>query len=159
MIRQIRFLKGECGWVNFPDGTIKRVVNGNEVINVSSFQTEGLTDVTHTSAGEKDHSCAFEIMQQLVSEQGSAKGAHRGHQYTVGKHDRQTECTHYRGSEKVEHFHNFPGRLKEHALSFGKVHYAWRFLSILIYFLERPSKHSLTNLGMRSFHSVCVRFV
>ena len=36
MIRQIRFLKGECGWVNFPDGAIKLVaVNGNEVINVS----------------------------------------------------------------------------------------------------------------------------
>ena len=33
MIRQIRFLKGECGWVNFPDGAIKPgVVNGNEVI-------------------------------------------------------------------------------------------------------------------------------
>ena len=37
MIRQIRFLKGECGWVNFPDGAIKPgVVYGNEVINVSS---------------------------------------------------------------------------------------------------------------------------
>ena len=35
MIRQIRFLKGECGWVNLPDGAIKPgVVNGNEVINV-----------------------------------------------------------------------------------------------------------------------------
>ena len=45
MIRQIRFLKGECGWVNFPDGAIKPgVVNGNEVINVSSCQTEGFRD-------------------------------------------------------------------------------------------------------------------
>ena len=42
MIRQICFLKGECGWVNFPDGAIKPgVVYGNEVINVSSCQTEG----------------------------------------------------------------------------------------------------------------------
>ena len=37
MIRQIRFLKGECGWVNFPDGAIKPgAVKGNEVINVLS---------------------------------------------------------------------------------------------------------------------------
>ena len=65
MIKQIRFLKGECGWVNFPDGAIKpRVVNGNEVINVSSCQTEGFRDGTRTSPGEKDHSSAFIIMQQ-----------------------------------------------------------------------------------------------
>ena len=70
MIRQIRFLKGECGWVNFPDGAIKPgVVNGNEVINVSSCQTEGFRDGTRTSPGEKDHSCAF-------SEQGCAISAH-----------------------------------------------------------------------------------
>ena len=70
MIRQIRFRKGECGWVNFPNGAIKPgVVYGNEVINVSSRQTEGFRDGTRTSPGEKDHSCAFVIMQQ-VSEQG-----------------------------------------------------------------------------------------
>ena len=73
MIQQIRFLKGECGWVNFPDGAIKPgVVNGNEVINVSSCQTEGFRDGTRTSLGEKDHSCAFVIMQQ-VSKQRSAR--------------------------------------------------------------------------------------
>ena len=45
MIRQIRFLKGECGWVNFPDGAIKPgVVNGNEVINVLFCQAEGFRD-------------------------------------------------------------------------------------------------------------------
>ena len=76
MIRQIRFLEGECGWVNFPDGAIKPgVVNGNEVINVLSCQTEGFRDGTRTSPREKDHSCAFIIMQQ-VSEQGSAISAH-----------------------------------------------------------------------------------
>ena len=51
------------------------VVNGNEVINVSSCQTEGFRDGTRTSPGEKDHSRAFVIMQQ-VSEQGSALSAH-----------------------------------------------------------------------------------
>ena len=46
MIRQIHFLKGECGWVNFLNGAIKPgVVYGNEVINVSSRQTEGFRDV------------------------------------------------------------------------------------------------------------------
>ena len=76
MIRQI-WLKGECRWVNIPDGAIKPgVVNGNEVINVSSCQTEGFRDVTRTSPGKKDHSCAFVIMQQQVSEQGSAISAH-----------------------------------------------------------------------------------
>ena len=77
MIRQIRFLKGECGWVNFPAGAIKPgVVNGNEVINASSRQTEGFREGTRTSPGEKDHSCAFVITQQQVSEQGSAISAH-----------------------------------------------------------------------------------
>ena len=38
MIRQICFLKGECGWVNFPNGAIKAgVVNGNQIININSF--------------------------------------------------------------------------------------------------------------------------
>ena len=45
---------------NFLDGTIKPgVVNGNEVINVLSCQTEGFRNGTHNSMGEKDHSCAF----------------------------------------------------------------------------------------------------
>ena len=77
MIRQIRFLKGECGWANPPDGATKLgAANGNEVINASSRQTEGPRDGTCTSPGEKDHSCAFVIMQQQVSEQGSAISAH-----------------------------------------------------------------------------------
>ena len=60
----------------FPDGAIKPgVVNGNEVINVLSCQTEGFRDGTRTYLGEKDHSCAFVIMQQ-VSKQGSAVSAH-----------------------------------------------------------------------------------
>ena len=46
MTRQICFLNGECGWVNFSDGAIKPgVLNGNEVINVSSSQTEGFVCV------------------------------------------------------------------------------------------------------------------
>ena len=50
MIRQIHFLKGELVWVNFPAGTIKPgVVNGNEVINVLSCQTEEFSDGTRTS--------------------------------------------------------------------------------------------------------------
>ena len=50
-------------------------VNGNEVINVLSCQTEGFRDGTRTSPEEKDRSCAFVIMQQ-VNEQGSAISAH-----------------------------------------------------------------------------------
>ena len=97
MIRQIGFLKGERGWVNFPHGAIKPVVvNGNEVINVWFCQAEGLWDGTRTSMGEKYHICAFVIMQQ-VSEQGSAISAHGDTDTPVGKHDRQPECTHCPG--------------------------------------------------------------
>ena len=99
MLRQIRLLKGECGWVNFPDGAIKpRVVNGNEVINVLSRQTEGFRDATRTSPGEKDHSCAFVIMQQHVSEQGSAISAH-GDTNTLLENTiaNLNECTHCPG--------------------------------------------------------------
>ena len=107
MIRQIRFLKGECGRVNFPDGSIKLgVVNGNEVINVSSCQTEGFRDGTRTSLGEKDHSCAFIIMQQ-VSEQGSAISAH-GDTNTLLENTIANLNVHI-VQEKVEHFRNFPG--------------------------------------------------
>ena len=43
MIRQIRFLKGECGWVNFPNGAIKPgIVNDNEVINVRLVKLKDL---------------------------------------------------------------------------------------------------------------------
>ena len=111
MIRQIRFLKGECRWVNFPDGAIKPgVVNGNdhEVINVSSRQTEGFRDGTRTSLGEKDHSCAFVIMQQQVSEQGSAISAH-GYTNTVLENTIPNLSVHI-AEKKVEHFRNFPGR-------------------------------------------------
>ena len=95
MIRQIRFLKGEFGWVNFPDGAVKPgVVNGNEVINVLSCQTEGFRDGIRTSPGEKDHCCAFVIMQQ-VSEQGSAISAH-GDTNTLLENT-IAECTHCRG--------------------------------------------------------------
>ena len=109
MIRQIHFLKGECRWVNFPDGAIKPgVVYGNEVINVSSCQTEGPMDATRTSPGEKDHSCAFVIMQQQVSEQGSAISAH-GDTNTLLENMIANLNVHI-DEEKVDHFHNFPGR-------------------------------------------------
>ena len=111
MIQHIRFLKGECGWVNFPDGAIKPgVVNGTEVINVSSCQTEGFRDGTRTSPGEKDHSCAFVIMQQQVSEQGSAINisAH-GYTNTLLQNTIANLNVHI-VQEKVEHFRNFPGR-------------------------------------------------
>ena len=109
MIRQIRFLKGECGWVNFPDGAIKPgVVYGNEVINVSSCQTEGFRDGTRTSPGEKYHSCAFVTMRQQVSEQGSAIRAH-GDTNTSLENTIANLNVHI-VQEKVEHFHNFPGR-------------------------------------------------
>ena len=108
MIRQIRFLKGECGWVNFPDGAIKPgVVKGNEVINVSSCQTEGFRDGTRTFPGEKDHSCAFVIMQQQVSEQGSAISAH-GDTNTLLENTTANLNVHI-VEEKVEHFCNLPG--------------------------------------------------
>ena len=102
MIRQIRFLKGECGWVNFPNGTIK-----SEVTNVSSYQTEGFRDGTRTCPGEKDHSCASVIMQQ-VSEQGNAISAH-GDTNTLLEHTIANLNVHI-VQEKVEHFRNFPGR-------------------------------------------------
>ena len=109
MIRQIRFLKGECGWVNFPDGAIKPgVVYGNEVINVSSCQTEGFRDGTRTSPGEKDHSCALVIMQQQVSQQGSAISAH-GDTNTLLENAIANLNVHI-VEEKVEPFRNFPGR-------------------------------------------------
>ena len=109
MIRQIRFLKGECGWVNFPHGAIKSgVVNGNEVINVSSCRTEGFfRDGTRTSPGEKDHSCDFEIMQQHVSERGREISAH-GDTNTLLENTIANLNAHI-VQEKVEHFRNFPG--------------------------------------------------
>ena len=108
MIRQIRFLKGECGWVNFPNGAIKPgVVYGNEVINVSSCQTEGFRDGTRTSPGEKDHSCAFVIMQQLVSKQGSAISAH-GDTNTLLENVIANLNIHI-AEEELEHFRNFSG--------------------------------------------------
>ena len=109
MIRQIRFLKVECGWVNFPNGAIKPgVVYGNEVINVSSCQTEGVREGTRTSPGEKDHSCAFVIMQQQVSEQGSAISAH-GDTNTLLENMIANPNVHT-VEDKVKHPLNFPGR-------------------------------------------------
>ena len=82
----------------FPDGAIKLgIVNGNEVINVSSCQTEGFRDGTHTSPGEKYRSCSFVIMQLQVSEQGSAISAHGDTNRLLEKNDRQLEFTHCRG--------------------------------------------------------------
>ena len=108
MIRQIRFLKGECGWVNFPNGAIKPgVVYGNEVINASSCQTEGFRDRTFTSPGEKDHSCAFVIMQQQVSEQGKAVSAH-GDTSTLLENTIANLNVHI-VEEEVEDFCNFLG--------------------------------------------------
>ena len=96
-----------CGRVNFPDGAIKPgVVNSNEVINVSSCQTEGFRSGTHTSPGEKDHSCAFVIMQQ-GSEQGSAISAH-GDTNTLLENTIANLNVHI-VEEKVEPFRNFPG--------------------------------------------------
>ena len=92
----------------FPNGAIKPgVVNGNEVINVLSCQTEGFRDGTRTSPGEKNHSCAFVIMQQ-VSEQRSAISAH-GDTNTLLENMIANLNVH-NVEEKVERFHNFPGR-------------------------------------------------
>ena len=109
MIRQIRLLKGECGWINFPNGSIQPgVVNGNEVTDVSSCQTEGFRDGIHTSPGEKDQSRAFLIMQQEVREQGSAISAH-GDTNTLLENTITSLNVHI-VEEKVEHFRNFPRR-------------------------------------------------
>ena len=81
---------------------------GNEDINVSSCQTEGFRDGTHTSPGEKDHSCAFVIMLQQVSEQGSAISAH-GNTNTLLENTIANLNVHI-VQEKVEHFRNFPRR-------------------------------------------------
>ena len=111
-------LKGECGLVKFFDNAIKLAVhNGNQVLNASSCQTEGFRDGTSTSLGEKDHSCAFIIMQQEVSEQGSAISAN-GDTNTLLENTIANLNVHI-VKEKVEHFRNFPGRSKEHASSFG----------------------------------------
>ena len=107
MIRQIRFLQGEGGWVKFPDGAIKPgVVYGNEVINVLSCQTEGFRDGTRTSPGEKNHSCAFVIMQQ-VDEQGSAINAHWDTNTLL--ENTIVNLNVHIFEEEVEHFRNFPG--------------------------------------------------
>ena len=105
----------------FFDSAIKvGVVNGNEVINVSSCQTEGFRDGNRTSPGEKYHSCALVIMQQ-VSEQGNAISAH-GDTNTLLENTITNLNVHII-EEKVEHFRDFPGRKKEHvsSLSIGPV--------------------------------------
>ena len=61
-----------------------------------------------TSPGEEDHSCAFVIMQQQVSEQGSAISAH-GDTNTLLENMIANLNVHI-VEEKVEHFRNFPGR-------------------------------------------------
>ena len=80
----------------------------NEVINVSSCQTEGFRSGTRTSLGEKDHSCALVIMQQQVSELGSTISAH-GDTKTLLENTIANLNVHI-VQEKVEHFCNFPGR-------------------------------------------------
>ena len=82
--------------------------NGNEVINVSSCQTEGFRDGTRTSPGEKDHSCAFVITQQQVSDQGSAISAH-GDTNALLENTIANLNVHI-FEEKVEHFLKFPWR-------------------------------------------------
>ena len=107
---------------------------------------------------------------QQVSEQGSAISAH-GDTNTLLENTIANVNVHL-VEEKVEHFCNFLGRgVKRSMLRLlVLVQWARRFLSILIYFLSRPSKLSLTNLGMRpvnwlaslgmrSFNSVCGKFV
>ena len=102
MIQQIHFLKDECGWVNFPDRPIKLgVVKGNEVLNVSSCQTEGFWDGTRTSPGEKDPSCAFVMMRQ-VSKQRSTISAH-GDTNTLLENTIANQNVNI-VEEKVEHF-------------------------------------------------------
>ena len=97
-----------AGWINFLDGAIKPgVVNGNEVINVPSCQTEGFRDGTRTSLGEKDHSCTLVIMQQ-VHEQGSAISVH-GDTNTLLENTIANLNVRI-VQEKVEHFRNFLGR-------------------------------------------------
>ena len=83
------------------------VVNGNEVINVSYCQTEGFRDRTHTSPGENDNSCAFVIMQQEDSEQGSRISAH-GDINSLLENTIANLNVHI-VEEKVEHFRHFPG--------------------------------------------------
>ena len=109
MIRQIRFLKGECGWVNFPDGAIKP-----GVLMVMRSSTDHLVKLKDLGMGlvpprwEKDHSCAFVIMQQQVSEQGSAISVHRDTNTLL--ENTITNLNVHIVQEKVEHFRNFPGR-------------------------------------------------
>ena len=65
-------------------------------------------DGTRTSPGKKDHSCAFVIMQQQVSKQGSAISAH-GDTNTLLENTIANLNVHV-VEEKVEHFRNFLGR-------------------------------------------------
>ena len=96
-------------------------------------------------------------MQQQVSEQGSAISAH-GDTNTLLENTIANLNVHI-VEEKVEHFRNFPGVNRSMLRLFVLVQLARIFLSLLIYFLSKPSKLSLTNLGMRSFNSVCGKFV
>ena len=91
--------------------TLESANTSNWVVNLSKHvlcQTEGFRDGTRTSLGEKDHSCAFVIMQQQVSEQGSAISAH-GDTNTLLENTIANLNVHI-VQEKVEHFRNFPGR-------------------------------------------------
>ena len=104
------------------------VVNGNEVINVSSCQTEGFRDGTRTSPAEKDHSCAFVIMQQQVSEQGRAISAH-GDTNTLLENtiaNLNVDIV----QEKMEHFRNSRDIKRSMLRLLVLVQWARRFLSI-----------------------------
>ena len=75
-----------------------------------SCQTKGFRDGTRTSPGVKDHSWAFGIMQQ-ASEQGSAISAHGDTNTLLEKLENTiANLNVHIVQEKVEHFHNFPGR-------------------------------------------------
>ena len=73
-----------------------QIANG-KVINVSSCQTEGFRDGTRTSPGEKDHSCAFVIVQLNKSASRGAQLVPMGIPIHCWEHNCQLECTDYQG--------------------------------------------------------------
>ena len=132
------------------------VVNGKEVINVSSSQTEGFRDVTLTFMGEKDHSCAFVTMQQQCSKQGSAFSSH-------GDTNSQLENTFNNLNvhiieEKVEPFRNSWGVKRNLLRHLVLVQLAWKFCLLDEALIKIKIKNKKL-LGMRSFNSVCGKFV
>ena len=155
MIWQICFLKGVCGWVNFPDCAIKLGVV-NEVINVLSCQAEGYRDGTRTFPGEKDPSCPFVIMQQ-VSKQRS----------TISAPGIPIHCWKTRSPTRMSTL--LRRKWSIFVISWGvkrSSFFFWYWSSGLGDFClylytscQGPQNFLLPNLGMRSFNSVCGKFV